>query len=65
MAIENAKFLSYSSPIKPAYDFFEKNSKYSYISYPCEKIINSCEIHLPIPKSSTALMENLWVKIRM
>lgn len=63
IALENAKFLGYSTPNKKAYSNLSENFK-NEISYPKKEILNKCEIYLPTPKKLTNLIETLWVKIR-
>ncbi len=60
IAIANAKFLSYSSAIKPAYDLLKQNTEYNYISYPNDEILNRCEIDLSILKQSQNLIYFEW-----
>lgn len=63
VALENAKFLGYSTPNKKAYSLLSENFK-NEISYPKKETLNNCEIYLPSPKKLTNLMENLWIEIR-
>ena len=64
IALENAKFLSYSTPNKKAWELLDDNLKNNKIAYPNKETIKKCEVHLPLSKKQNILIENLWANIR-
>ena len=64
IALTNSKFLSYSTPIKKAWEIAPPDLKNNNIIYPPKKIIEKCEINMPISKEQNILMEKLWLDIK-
>ena len=64
IALENAEFLSYSTPNKKAWELLDENLKNNKIAYPSQEIIDKCEVHLPLSKEQNILIETLWANIR-
>lgn len=64
IALENAKFLSYSTPNKKAWELLDDDIKNNPIAYPPDDVIKKCQLHLPLPKKTNFLIESLWANIR-
>lgn len=64
IALENANFLLYSTPIIGAWENLDENLKQNPIAYPPENIIKKCESYKYLPKEINTKMETLWTEIR-
>ena len=64
VALANAEFIQYSTPIAGAYAALDQTIRDNPIAYPSPDQLANCETYIELPIEITEQMENLWIDIR-
>lgn len=64
VALANAEFIQYSTPIIGAYNMLDESVRENQIVYPSSEQLANCESFISLPTETAEQMENLWIDIR-
>lgn len=64
IALENTKFLAYSTPVRGAFNSLDDGLKFNKIAYPPKEILKKCEAHKALSKDVEQKIETLWTNLR-